>query len=56
MNKYPYKAGQNTSIYEKFIFDKKCIKCGCSKGFYCETPKGRRVWPPHNERIMKEKI
>lgn len=28
-----------------------CPKCGSSKGYHCESPKGRKVWPPHSARI-----
>jgi len=29
-----------------------CPKCGCDAGFHCESPAGRRVWPPHSDRIV----
>ena len=28
-----------------------CPKCQQTKGNDCRTPKGRKAWPPHNQRI-----
>lgn len=27
-----------------------CPKCGASKFHHCVTPRGRKAWPPHEER------
>lgn len=31
---------------------RKCPRCGSDPGFHCETPGGRRCWPPHRERVV----
>lgn len=28
-----------------------CPKCGSAKGYHCESPKGRKCWPPHTKRL-----
>lgn len=28
-----------------------CPKCGSTHGFYCESPAGNKVWPPHGARV-----
>jgi hypothetical protein len=28
-----------------------CSKCGAKPESNCRTPKGRKAWPPHNERV-----
>lgn len=31
----------------------KCPKCNSDPGYYCESAKGRKVWPPHSDRIAQ---
>lgn len=33
------------------VRQRKCPKCGSDPGYYCQTPTGRKAWPPHVERI-----
>lgn len=33
-----------------------CSKCGSEPGYYCQTPKGRKVWPPHTERTLPPEV
>ncbi len=28
-----------------------CSKCGSNPGYHCQTPGGRKAWPPHNQRF-----
>lgn len=30
-----------------------CPKCGSFAGFHCQGPSGRKIWPPHSDRIAK---
>lgn len=32
-----------------------CPKCKQKKGYHCLTPKGRKAWPPHMERLLAYK-
>lgn len=34
------------------VIQRDCPRCGCHAGFYCETPSGRKAWPPHPERVV----
>lgn len=57
MNKHRYTHGPT---YRQFLFshamaDTTCPKCGCSGGFYCETPQGKKVVRPHKERLAQHK-
>jgi phage FluMu protein Com len=51
MNKYPYK---NTELTGWATSDARievaCPRCKSDKGFYCETPKGRKAAQNHTER------
>lgn len=39
-------------VYSDAVRKSKCPKCGSDHGYHCETPKGRKVWPPHAERVL----
>lgn len=41
-------------IYTDCVALKACPKCASSAGFYCESPKGRKVWPPHSARMTDD--
>jgi hypothetical protein len=28
-----------------------CPRCGSDPGFHCQSASGRRVWPPHRQRL-----
>jgi len=30
-----------------------CPRCKAEKGYYCQTPKGRKTTKPHTERFMQ---
>ncbi len=37
--------------YSDAVIRRECPQCGSRAGFYCETPRGEKVWPPHGERL-----
>jgi hypothetical protein len=39
------------SAFNDAVIQVACAKCGVHAGFYCETPKGKKVWPPHTKRL-----
>lgn len=58
MNKRPYPKGPHVAIWSRAVDEEDCITCGCSAGFYCEIPAGRKTagakrWPPHDDRVKK---
>lgn len=62
MDKYRYKnsAGETPPpgspstgwAFSDAIIQRPCPKCGCSAGFYCEVPSGRKRTAPHNARVI----
>jgi protein-disulfide isomerase len=38
-------------IFTDAVRQVSCPKCGSGAGYICETPKGRKAWPPHNDRV-----
>ena len=34
------------------VIQRGCSRCGSSPGFHCESPRGRKVWPPHDDRVV----
>lgn len=49
--KYPYKNTELTGwATSDAIIEVACPKCKSDKGFYCETPKGRKAAQNHTER------
>ena len=39
--------------YSDTVRQHKCPKCGSDPGYECQSPKGRKVWPPHGERVQQ---
>ena len=39
-------------MFTSTVKDADCPRCGAKKGEDCRTPKGRKTWPPHNDRIQ----
>jgi hypothetical protein len=31
-----------------------CPRCGSDAGYHCQSPSGRKQWPPHNARLAAE--
>ena len=38
------------SIYHEAVGQVDCPWCNAKAGDHCQTPKGRKAYPPHNER------
>lgn len=38
-------------LYSDAVRQNKCSKCGSEPGFHCETPKNKKAWPPHSQRL-----
>jgi hypothetical protein len=34
------------------VIQRSCPRCGSSAGFHCESPSGRKAWPPHDDRVV----
>jgi len=51
MKKYILKEEHSKSLYARAAQETECPKCGAKAGYYCSTPKGRTVWPPHLDRM-----
>lgn len=61
-NKYKYLDAKGNHVtggaatgwaFTDAVRQSKCPKCGSDPGYHCETPGGRKVWPPHNLRIRQ---
>jgi len=39
------------AIFTEAFLKHACPKCGAEPTKHCRQPKGRRQWPPHNERV-----
>ena len=37
--------------YSRTVMLHECPKCGQQKEYHCKTPKGKKTWPPHKERV-----
>lgn len=47
------REGEATGLaFSDAIIQRPCPKCGCSAGFYCEVPSGRKRTAPHNARVI----
>jgi hypothetical protein len=38
-------------MFSDVVRHAKCPKCQSDPGYECESAKGRKVWPPHGDRI-----
>lgn len=61
MNKYKlldkngkHLVGQKSTgwAFTDAVMMHKCEKCGSEPGYHCESPSGRKVWPPHSARVV----
>lgn len=40
-------------MYTDAVNQVDCPKCKAVATQYCRTPKGRKAWPPHGERVQE---
>ena len=55
MKNIPYvpSVGWEKWLYSRIVVQYPCPRCGAQPGFYCETPTGRKAWPPHVVRGLE---
>lgn len=63
MNTKPYRDAQGNHVIggpltgwasSDAVRQSKCPRCGSDPGYHCDTPSGRKAWPPHHERFTAE--
>jgi len=53
--KYIKNSGWSGWLYSIAVVEEDCPRCGAPKEHYCATPRGKKVWPPHGERLHSVK-
>jgi hypothetical protein len=38
-------------VHTDMVRQGKCPRCGSDAGYHCETESGKKVWPPHSDRV-----
>lgn len=51
MGNVPTPESRTGFIFSDAVVRVGCPKCGSDAGYHCQTPRGRKAWPPHNPRI-----